>query len=56
MAFLKHFEQCSSPNKVTFISQIHPLGSRNSNFFVKHAQNLNTHTEKFGELGLTVGI
>jgi len=24
-------------------------------FFEKHAQNLNAHSEKFGELGLTAG-
>jgi len=25
-------------------------------FFEKHAENLNAHSEKFGELGLTAGI
>jgi len=25
-------------------------------FFEKHAKNLNAHSEKFGELGLTTGI
>jgi len=25
-------------------------------FFEKHAKNLNAHSEKFGELGLTAGI
>ena len=25
-------------------------------FFKKHAKNLNAHSEKFGELGLTAGI
>jgi hypothetical protein len=32
------------------------LGSRNIYVFRKHAKNLNAHSEKFGELGLTTGI
>jgi hypothetical protein len=32
------------------------LGSQDIYVFKKHAKNLNAHSEKFGELGLTVGI
>lgn len=33
-----------------------PITCRNIKVFVKDAQNLNTHAQKFGELGLTAEI
>jgi hypothetical protein len=51
-AFLRHSEQSLYHLFHKFI----PLSFRNINVFVKNAQNLNTHEEKFGEWGLAVGI
>jgi hypothetical protein len=40
----------------SFILQMCHLVRKIFTFFEKHAKNLNAHSEKFGELGLTAGF
>jgi hypothetical protein len=55
---LRHSEQClfTSPQSAIYFINLSQLVVEILKVFVKHAQNLNTHVEKFGELGLTAGI
>jgi hypothetical protein len=46
----------SLPTKCRLFHKFIPISFRNIKVCVKHAQNLNTHAEKFGELGLAAGI
>jgi hypothetical protein len=57
-ALLRHSDQCvylSQQNVVYFANLCH-LFREIYTFFEKHAKNLNAHSEKLGELGLTAGI
>jgi hypothetical protein len=46
----------SFPTMCRLFHKFIPISCRNIKVFVKHAQNLNTHAEKFCELGLVAGI
>jgi hypothetical protein len=57
-ALLRHSDQCVylfQQNFVYFANLCH-LVREIYMFFEKHAKNLNAHSEKLGELGLTAGI
>ena len=57
-AVLRHSDQCVYlllPNVLYFANLSH-LVHEIYTFFEKDAKNLNGHSEKFGELGLTAGI
>ena len=57
-ALLRHSDQCVylfQQNVVHFANLCHLVHDIYT-FFEKHAKNLNAHSEKFGELGLTAGI
>jgi hypothetical protein len=56
--YLRHSDQCVyvfQQNVVYFTNLCH-LVREIYTFFEKHAKNLNAHSEKLGELGLTAGI
>ena len=58
MALLRHSDQCVyifQQNVVYFANLCHLIREIYT-IFEKHAKNLNAHSEKFGELGLTAGI
>ena len=57
-ALLRHSDQCVylfQQNVVYFANLCHFVREMYT-FFEKHANNLDAHSEKFGELGLTAGI
>ena len=58
MAVLRHSEQYVYLflQNVFYFANLCHLVREIYTFFEKHAKNLNGHSEKFGELGLTAGI